>query len=152
MTVVSRRFLWVAAVPSLLVFVSGCGFLNPGGTTDDTNTTVNSVFISVYNFQADGGVRVRMTYPDRDGSDTGVDITTDDGSTTIPAESRGSTSVAVDDITTNAENNVSFRFTFPDADNEQFFVEFPRGELETNKRVRFGVFGPDPNQVSYFVD
>ncbi len=149
----TMKVVWVMAVVGTLGSLVGCGLISGLLPSGGSSGVPDAVYISVYNFR-DGSTTLTatMTYPDRNGSDTEVSILRSDGSTTIPGGTRGEAAIPVSSLTTVSQSPVTMTFTFPSDGGTQTTVTLTRGELQTNKRIRFGVFDTDADSIRWFVD
>lgn len=150
----TTRAVWILAALATAGGLAGCGLISDLLPSGGGSTTIpDAVYISVYNFRdAAKTLTATVTYPDRNGSDTNTSVLTSDGSTTIPGNARGETAILVSNLTTSSESPVTVTFTFPNDGDTQTTVSLTRGDLQTNKRMRFGVFGTDTDSIRWFVD
>jgi len=143
------RSMTTLAGLALLLGTGGCG-LDVLGLQDlfGGSSSTDSVYFSVYNFYQNP-VRAEVTYSDRDGITHTLPVAHGDTSP-IPAYSRGTLTINVEDLTRQSNAVIRVTFSFPNDDNAQVFVDIQRGDLPDNCRVRMGVLGPSAEQIGWF--
>ncbi len=148
-----RAMLLMASV--LLVAGSGCN-LGIGDFLADLfgigTTATGKLYFSVYNF-SDNAVKAEVTYRDQSGVEH-VQAITQNGTSPIPAGSRGTLEIDEAGITTQADSPlvVTFTFTVPGQDDVVVVIDLLRGDIATDQRARFGVLGMDAESIGLIID